>query len=106
MNPSISACLILLIVIILMLRRAQEEFMLIRRKKRARKGNVDMNELVQQFLGKNCYIYLGTSGGSVLGVVEKIEGNWVSLQVGESTELVNLDYICRIKEKPNKKAKK
>lgn len=62
-----------------------------------------MNELVQRFLGKNCYVYLGTAGGSLLGVIETLEGNWISVRTKDTTELVNLDYICRIKEKPVKK---
>ena len=61
-----------------------------------------MNELIRRFVGKQCLVY-SENGNAVLGVVETVEGNWVSVQTKQGTELVNLDYISRIKEKPAKK---
>ena len=60
-----------------------------------------MNELIQCFVGKHCRIY-SENGNCVQGVVEKVEGNWVSVQTKTGTELVNLDYVSRIKEKKSK----
>lgn len=57
-----------------------------------------MNELIQRFLGKNCIIYMGSFGGDFQGVIESVEGNWVTVRTKKSVEAVNLDYICRIKE--------
>ena len=61
-----------------------------------------MNELIQRFVGKTCTIYLGSIGGDLEGVIEAVEGNWVSIRTKKSTELVNLDYISRRREKPEK----
>lgn len=61
-----------------------------------------MNELVRRFVGKQCTIY-SENGNTVQGTVEAVEGNWVSVKTKAGTELVNLDYISRIKEKPEKK---
>ena len=77
--------------------------MKIRRRRRRREEGINMNELVQRFLNKNCYIYLGTAGGNLLGVIEAVEGNWVSVRTKDSVEVVNLYYIWRIKEKSAKK---
>ena len=94
---------IVLFLVIFVAHRHEKIVLKIRQRRRKRKGNIDMNELVQRFLGKNCIIYLGTTGGDLRGTIEAVEGNWVSVRTKESTEVVNLDYICRIKEKPLKK---
>lgn len=94
---------IVVFLIIILTYQQKRNLLKIRRKRRRRKEEIDMNELVQRFLGKNCYIYLGTAEGNLLGVIEAVEGNWVSVRTKEGTEIVNLDYICRIKEKPAKK---
>lgn len=94
---------IVVFLIIILTYQQERNLLKIRRKRRRRKEEIDMNELVQRFLGKNCYIYLGTTGGNLLGVIEAVEGNWVSVRTKDSVEVVNLDYICRIKEKPAKK---
>lgn len=60
-----------------------------------------MNELIQRYIGKQCQIY-SENGNAVQGVVETVEGNWISVQTKAGTELVNLDYVSRIKEKKTK----
>lgn len=90
-------------LIIILTYRQERNLLKIRRRRRRREDGDHMNELVQRFMGKSCYIYLGTAGGSLSGVIEAAEGNWVSVRTKDSVEAVNLDYICRIKEKPAKK---
>lgn len=89
----------IVVFLLIILAHRHEKIVLRIRRRRRRKENIDMNELVQRFLGKNCIIYLGTTGGDLRGTIEAVEGNWVSVRTKESTEVVNLDYICRIKEK-------
>lgn len=94
---------VVLFLVIFLAHRHEKIVLKIRqRRRRKRKEDIDMNELVQRFLGKNCVVYLGTTGGDLRGTIEAVEGNWVSVRTKESTEVVNLDYICRIKEKPVK----
>lgn len=63
-----------------------------------------MNELIQRFLGKKCILYLGGGWSSNLtGSIEAVEGNWISVRTDKSVELVNLDYINRISELPEKR---
>lgn len=71
-------------------------------RRRRNRRDVKMNELIQRFLGKTCTIYMGSFGGDLVGTIEAIEGNWVSVRTKKTTELVNLDYICRLQERPEK----
>lgn len=61
-----------------------------------------MNELVRRLIGKSCVIYLGGFDGTLEGVIEAMEDNWVSIRTKKTVELVNLDYINRIQEKQEK----
>ena len=47
----------------------------------------------------------GGFGGSLTGVLEALEDNWLSVRTGKTgaLELVNLDYVNRIQELPEKK---
>ena len=78
-----------------------------RRDRRRRKENrFDMNEMIRQLVGKRCVVCLdGGFGGSLTGVLEALEDNWLSVRTGKSgaLELVNLDYVNRIQELPEKK---
>lgn len=64
-----------------------------------------MKELAKQFIGKECIIYTVTSdGGSVEGVIKEIDdgGMIIERNFGER-EIVNLDFVTRIREYPRKK---
>ena len=77
------------------------------RDRRSRKKNrFHMNEMIRQLLGKRCVVCLdGGFGGSLTGVLERLEDNWLSVRTGKNgaLELVNLDYVNRIQELPEKK---
>ena len=47
----------------------------------------------------------GSFGGSLTGVLEALEDNWLSVRTGKNgaLELVNLDYVNKISELPEKK---
>lgn len=59
------------------------------------------NEVIKKFIGKDCIIT--TFQTQINGVIETIEENWVILRVEDKTEIVNIDYISRIREYPLKK---
>ena len=65
-----------------------------------------MSEQMQQFIGKECLIY--TLNAQVTGTVEAVEGNWLAVRTADSAQadLINLDYISRIREYPRNKAGK
>lgn len=64
-----------------------------------------MKELAKQFIGKDCIIYTVTSNdGCIQGVIREIgdSGMVVERSSGEY-EIVNLDFVTRIREYPRKK---
>jgi hypothetical protein len=71
------------------------------RRKRSN-GGINMNELIKTFIGKNVII----SGYSTdtEGIITKIEDNWIEVENRKGKkQLINCDYISRIKDYPLKK---
>ena len=64
-----------------------------------------MRELAKQFIGEECIIYTITSNdGSVQGVIREIEdGGLIIERNSGEREIVNLDFVTRIREYPRKK---
>ena len=74
-------------------------------QKKQNKENSEMKELAKRFIGEECIIYTITSnGGSVQGVIKEIDdgGMVIEKKTGE-LEIVNLDFVTRIREYPRKK---
>ena len=74
-------------------------------QKKQNKENSEMKELAKRFIGEECIIYTITSNdGSVQGVIKEIDdgGMVIEKQTGE-LEIVNLDFVTRIREYPRKK---
>lgn len=64
-----------------------------------------MRELAKQFIGEECIIYTITSNdGSVYGVIKEIyeDGMIIERKSGER-EIINLDFVTRIRQYPKKK---
>ena len=74
-------------------------------QKKQNKENREMKELAKRFIGEACIIYTITSNdGSVQGVIKEIDdgGMVIEKKTGE-LEIVNLDFVTRIREYPRKK---
>ena len=74
-------------------------------RKKQNKENSEMKELAKRFIGEECIIYTITSNdGSVQGVIKEIDdgGMVIEKKTGE-LEIVNLDFVTRIREYPRKK---
>ena len=74
-------------------------------QKKQNKENREMKELAKRFMGEECIIYTITSNdGSVQGVIKEIDdgGMVIEKKTGE-LEIVNLDFVTRIREYPRKK---
>lgn len=66
-----------------------------------------MNEMINEFIGKECLLYTSSSVGSMTGTITSVKENWITVKTADSVELVNLDYVIRVKEYPvNKNGKK
>ena len=61
--------------------------------------------IIEQMLGKRCA--LDMEGLSVAtGVLEMLDGNWISIRTDDKLELIKLDYVTRIRELPEKTRRK
>lgn len=97
--------IILLAVLIQQRRRMQQLINKQRMKKKFGKEISRMNELIKEYIGIEVIVCTGFS--SVSGTLTKIENDWIEIQTGRGSEIINLEYISRIKEYPrNKKGKK
>ncbi len=79
-----------------------------RRRRSERRGKKMSIELIKKFIGKKCIFHGDGSDLSVpTGTLLSIEENWAEIEVdGGKTQLINLDYVSRIEEYPEKKKKK
>lgn len=105
MNTAMWFCILLPLFLVLVAESSMGRMRFTRRQRR-RRVRTDMNELIQQFLGKKCILRVGGGwGGDLTGIIESVEGNWVSVRTANNMELVNLDFINRISEVTEKKKK-
>lgn len=67
-----------------------------------------MSEVFNNYVGKDCVIYLSNSSSNIIECsVREVSDNWLTVVTRDGTEIINIDYIIRIKEHPmNKKGKK
>ena len=66
-----------------------------------------MNEIINAYLGKDCVIYLSNSSSVITGNLISLNDNWITVKTKDGNELINIDYIIRLKEHPvNKNGKK
>lgn len=96
---------IFVIFIVLAVIYRQEKLRIIKRiiKKRKGRGN-EMLKLAEQFIGKRCLFY--TFNSQVSGTVKEIGENGILIEEKENLQIINPDYVIRIREYPkNKKGK-
>lgn len=60
-----------------------------------------MVDLVKKLIGKECLIY--TMNSQLKGVIREVTNGGMVVDDGKNTEIVNLDYIIRVRE--SKKSK-
>lgn len=105
-----SIYLILLALILLVVipyarrRRLAAVRQILKRKKQSKERN-EMKELARQFIGEECIIYtISSNDGSVQGVIKAVEdgGMVIERKTGER-EIINLDFVTRIRQYPRKK---
>ena len=77
-------------------------------QKKQNKERSDMKELAKRFVGKECIIYTVISNdGSVQGAIKEIDdGGMVIEKKSGELEIINLDYVTRIREYPRTKTGK
>ena len=71
---------------------------IMKKKKRRR---IRMNELISGFVCKDCIVYISASSGtSINGVITSLNENWITVKTAGGEEVINLDYVIRVKEHP------
>ncbi len=99
------ALLLLVIIPWIMRRRRLAAVRHILNQKKLNKENSEMKELAKRFIGEECIIYTITSNdGSVQGVIKEIDdGGMVIEKNSGELEIINLDFVTRIRQYPRKK---
>ena len=96
---------ILVMVIVLIIVYRQEKQRIIKKIIDKRKGRRnEMLKLAEQFVGKRCLFY--TFNSQVSGTVKEIGENGILIEEKGNLQIINPDYVIRIREYPkNKKGK-
>ncbi|MDE6312190.1 MAG: hypothetical protein K2M46_00945 [Lachnospiraceae bacterium] len=99
--------LILLLFLIAIWLRRQQVLAVKRIWKRKQRKDDSMLRLAEEFVGKECMVYLMMST-QVTGIIKAIGENGILLEdAQQNQQILNLEYITRIREYPkNKKGKK
>ena len=76
--------------------------------KRKKGGKVQMTELVKKFIGKEVIIYtMNSSSEQISGTIGEISGDWITVEnMTGGQEIINLEYVTRIREYPRNKSGK
>ncbi|MCI7768516.1 MAG: hypothetical protein MSJ26_11140 [Oscillospiraceae bacterium] len=100
---------IIIIVLAMSARRRRTAAAVHMRLKRKKGGKIQMTELVKNFIGKEVIIYtMNSSAEQISGTIGEISGDWITLEnMNGGQEIINLEYVTRIREYPrNKNGKK
>lgn len=66
-----------------------------------------MVELAKKFIGKECIIYSYNNSHQYDGIIKEVSDGAILIETNGANEVLNLDFIIRIREYPkNKKGKK
>ena len=99
------ALFLLVIIPQIMRRRRLAAVRHILNQKKQNKENGVMKELAKRFIGEECIIYTITSNdGNVQGVIKEMDdGGMVIEKHSGELEIINLDFVTRIRQYPRKK---
>lgn len=64
-----------------------------------RKGDAEMQELAKRFIGKDVLLYL-ISESNIDGILKEVIDNAVVIEKDGKVNVVNLDYVVRMREYP------
>ncbi len=91
---------------LLFVQRARIRSVIVRRivARKNQKEKRTMFELAQTMIGKQCIIY--TINNQLVGVIREVSPGAIRLEHKSHIELVNLDFVVRIREYPKSKRTK
>lgn len=102
---AIFALFVLVIIPLTIRQRKIAAVRLVLNRTKHNKENLNMKELAKQFIGKDCIVYTITSyDASIQGTIKEIvDGGMIIEKNSREKEIINLDFVTRIREYPRKK---
>ena len=98
------ALLLLVIIPGIQRRRRMAAVRHILNRKNQNKEKIAMKELAQKFIGKECMVYtVASDSSSVNGTIKEITDTGLLIEKDGCLQVVNLEYVTRIREWPRKK---
>ena len=91
----------LVLFLILWQQNQQQKAFLSRKITKKGEGNAEMFTLAQQFIGKGCIVY--TFNAQCTGCIREVTEGALLLDNGKEIEIINFDFVTRIREYPRKK---
>ena len=72
-------------------------------EKRKTGGNTEMKELAEKFIEKECLIYSFDNSKQYKGIIKEVKDGAILIENDGKLEVINLDFVIRIREYPKKK---
>ena len=96
---------IFLMLIIILITQRNEKITVKNIIKKRQSEDKKMYELAQNFIEKECIIY--TFNSQITGIIKQVNEGGILIENSGNTEVLNFDFIVRIREYPrNKNGKK
>lgn len=99
---------IFLIIILWLTLRNKSNAILAHKINKKKKEAFNMTDLIKEYIGKECLIYTCMSSSQITGTICSCQDGWIVVESANGQrEIVNCEYVTRIREYPrNKNGKK
>ena len=102
MNPIFYILIFLPLLVVIFQGRRNKKFIMLKFIKNKKKGRKQMEELVKRFIDKECFIYT-FDGNAIECTVKSVDNGAVFVTHTGTEEIINLDFVIRVREYPRKK---
>lgn len=107
MSSNYALMVIFWVIFIVIIMRERRNIAVILHKIRKKRGKFVMTEMIEKYIGKECLIYTCSSSTQITGVIRLVKDGWIEVENNGQCDIINCEYIVRIREYPrNKKGKK
>ncbi len=103
MNPAIYLAIFLPLFVVIMTRQRENDSIIqIKARRKKLKETEKMTEFAKSFVGKECVIYM-FNGNQHVALIKEVTQGAILIEKEDSNEIINLDFVTRIREYPKKK---